>query len=251
MKTKIFTLFLLATTFLFGCSKDDNKTINSETSSENTSNAIVGVWMVYTPDFPVSTSLVFKWRVFFENRKSLSILPNAGLFNYDINQEQNWSVGNYTFSGNNGKGRISPESQYDEIYTIIEPNKLKIDNITYYKCLPITGKKINAAYTTYANPSDPDLQILPIGQKPVITFLNDGRFFDEGVFNTYLFDGAINPIAGAFGFGTYEIKDFSIIFKYTDGTSRIRQESLNCFLSTELESANSIFLHRTQLNKMP
>jgi hypothetical protein len=251
MKTKIFTLLFLATTFLFGCSKDDDKTTNPETSSETTSNGIVGVWMVYTPDLPLSTNLVYKWRVFFENGKSLSNLPNAGLFNYDINQEQNWSVGNYTFSGNNGKGRINPQSQFDEIYSITEPNKLKIDNITYYKCLPITGKKINAAYTTYANPNDPDLQTLPIGQKPVITFLNDGRFFDEGLFNTYLFDGATNPVAGAPGYGKYELKDFSIILKYTDGTQRERQESFNCFLSGEIESSSIVLLHRVHLNKMP
>ncbi len=248
MKTKILALLFLVSSFLFGCSKDENAT-NSD--SETTSNAIKGVWMVYTPDIPLSTNLVYKWRVFFENGKSLSNLPNAGLFNYDINQEQNWSVGNYTFSNGNGTGRISQQSQFNENYTIVETNKLKIDDIVYYRCLSITGKKLNAAYTTFADPTDPDLQTLPIGLKPVITFLNDGRFFDEGVFNTLLFDGATNPEAGAPGYGTYEIKDFSIILKYTDGTSRIRQESFNSFLSGELEASTSVFIHRVQLNKMP
>jgi hypothetical protein len=247
MKTKklVFTIIILLSTFLYGCSKDENE------SSESNANSIVGVWMVYTQDLPLSTNLVFKWRVFFENGKSLSNLPNAGLYNYNVNQEQNWSVGTYSFSNGNGTGRISQQSQYDEIYKITETNKLKIDDVDYYKCLPMNGKRINAAFTTFADPTDPDLQTLPIGQKPVITFFNDGLFLDEGVFNTYLFDGATDPIAGAPGYGTYELKDFSIILKYTDGTQRERQVSFNCFLSEELESTTSIFMHRVQLNKMP
>lgn len=245
MKTIQVLLALVMCTICLGCSKDDSQ------SSDTTANSIVGVWMVYTPNLPLSTDLVYKWRVFFENGKSLSNIPNAGLYNYNINQEQNWSVGNYTFSGNNGTGRISQQSQFDEIYTLTEANKLKIDDIIYYRCLPVTGKKLHAAYTTFADPTDPELQTLPLGLKPVLTFLNDGRFFDEGVFNTYLFDGATNPTAGAPGYGTYEIKDFSIIFKYTDGTQRERQESFNSFLSNELETASSLFIHRVQLNKMP
>jgi hypothetical protein len=242
-KQNLFRILFSLLLVFQSCSKDDEQNNNSQ-------NDIVGVWMVYTNNFPVSNEMVYKFRVFFENGKSLSNLPNEGLYNYNIDQEQNWQVGNYTFSNASGSGKISPNSQYEENYTLLETNKLKVDNDCYQKCTSINNQKLNASYTSYSDPTDPTLATLQYGEKPVITFFDDGSFLDEGIFNTYLFDAEINPEAAAPGYGSYTLKDFSIILKYEDGTNRIRQEAFNSLFSSDIISSNIIFMHRTPLSKI-
>ena len=56
------------------------------------------------------------------------------------------------------------------------------------------------------------------GKIPFITFTTDGKFTDNGamkvLYHEYI--DCINP-AIAPGSGTYEVKNYTVIFKYTDG----------------------------------
>jgi hypothetical protein len=218
-------------------------------------NGIAGVWVSYNkPD--LIQNLQWNWFVFFNNGKSLQNLPNGGFYNlskgsyYDEtkNTPEYWPVGSYTFTNGTGKNKKNAEVSYQETLKLTKPNQLSINSTSYFKCVNITGQKLNGSFTSYANPNDPKLKTLPYGEKPVITFTNDGKFNDEGFFNTYLFDGATNPAAAKPGNGTYELKDYSIILKYDDG--RVRQEAFTIPFSNTANDATIIFINRAQINKI-
>jgi hypothetical protein len=218
-------------------------------------NGIAGVWVSYNkPD--LIQNLQWNWFVFFNNGKSLQNLPNGGFYNlskgsyYDEtkNTPEYWPVGSYTFTNGTGKNKKNAEVSYQETLKLTKPNQLSINSTSYFKCVNINGQKLNGSFTSYANPNDPQLKTLPYGEKPVITFTNNGKFNDEGFFNTYLFDGATNPAAAKPGNGTYELKDYSIILKYDDG--RIRQEAFTIPFSNTANDAIIIFISRAQINKI-
>jgi hypothetical protein len=241
---------------------DKSQPTNSPTtSSPNNSfnllngSGITGVWVSYNkPD--LTKNLQWNWFVFFNNGKSLQNLPNGGFFNlpngsyYDVakNTPEYWPVGNYTFTNGSGKNKKNEDVSYQETLSLIKPNQLNINSSGYFKCININGQKLNGSFTSYANPNDPQLKTLPNGEKPVMTFTKDGKFKDEGLFNTYLFDGGINPAAAKAGEGTYELKDYSIILKYNDG--RVRQEAFTIPFSNNTNDATIIFISRAQINKM-
>jgi hypothetical protein len=132
---------------------------------------------------------------------------------------------------------------------LLKPNNLKIDNNTYWKAESINGQKLNAAFTSFGEPNDPQLEALPYGEKPKITFYPNGKFKDEGLFNTYLFDKATNPTAAKPGNGTYELKDFSIILTYEDG--RQRQEAFVPAFGGSIVAAKIILMNNgAQINKI-
>ena len=56
------------------------------------------------------------------------------------------------------------------------------------------------------------------GKIPSITFTPDGRFADEGAIKVMYHApvDCVNPAAEP-GSGTYEVKDYSVIFTYSDG----------------------------------
>lgn len=231
-------------------------------SSNNTSSftllngsGITGVWVSYNkPD--ITQNLQWNWFIFFNNGKSLQNLPNGGFYNlsngtyYDVskNKPEYWPVGSYSFSNGNGKNKKREEVNYQETLKLIKSNQLSINGAAYFKCITVNGQKLNGAFTSYANPNDPQLQTLSYGAKPVLTFYANGKFKDEGLFNTYLFDGATNPEAAKPGNGTYELKDYSIILKYDDG--RVRQEAFTIPFSNTTTDATIIFISRAQVNKI-
>jgi hypothetical protein len=72
------------------------------------------------------------------------------------------------------------------------------------------------------------------GKIPAITFTADGRFSDNGAIRvlTHEYNDCINP--GILpGSGTYEVKDYTITFNYTDG----RKVKI-AFLGTEYDIRN-------------
>ncbi len=218
-------------------------------------NGITGVWVSFANLYAGLSNLSWNWRVFFNNGKSLSNIPNGGFanlasgvyFDNTKNTENAFSLGNYSFA--NAKGsNVKAGANVDDKLILDKPNQLKIDGTVYMKCASVNGQKLNGSFTTFANPNDPQLQTLPYGEKPKITFYNDGKFKDEGLFNTYLFDGAINPAAAKAGDGTYELKDYSIILKYNDG--RIRQEAFTIPFSNTTNNATIIFISKSQINKI-
>ena len=247
MKTKsIFkTLVLLISIANFSCSKPEE----TNNTSNVPQNKIEGVWMTYGTDNPYQSGFSSSWIIFFAKGKSLTIMPLEGLYNYNIANETNLDVGTYTWSGTSGQNKKNNVSQYLDELVLVKENELKVGSKTYYRCQDLTGKKLNAGYTSFANASDPDLNTLPVGENPKILFDSNGNFEDWGIYNTALFDAYSNPSTVAPGYGTYEIKDFSLILAYQDG--RIKQEAFTSFLGSAIEESNIVTMRKVILNKIP
>ena len=96
----------------------------------------------------------------------------------------------------------------------------------------------------------------PGGVQPIIRFSADGRFQDEGLFESGLFllpeapdDGSVDAQAVAPGKGTYEIENYTLTLRYDDG--RVRRAAFSLYLSTKPEpSPGIIFIYRVDLNRM-
>ncbi|MFN8256547.1 MAG: hypothetical protein U0W24_12700 [Bacteroidales bacterium] len=217
---------------------NNNQPVNSEPGS------ITGIWLYYGLDY--NTQMSWQEMVFFGDGSSIDLIPRNGLFNYSLKNEKNSfaHIGTYSFSNGKGFNQLTPAIK--ETMTMIKPGELKIESRIYNKSVLINGQKFNGTYTSYADPDDPHLQTLPYGQKPVIHFHADGRFEDEGLFATFLQSyGKYNDAAGN---GTYELKNYSVVLKYSDG--RTRQEAFYTVFANNLESANIIFISKGKLNKM-
>ena len=133
--------------------------------------------------------------------------------------------GTYTFSG--GRGFI--QLPFANIPIRTEGDKLIITkNQTdwpFYKLNSVDGATFNGTYVLGA----------VNGKIPAITFTSDGRFTDNGamkeMYHEYI--SCINP-AAAPGSGTYEVKDYSVLFNYSDGR-RIKL----AFLGAEYTKGNA------------
>jgi hypothetical protein len=135
---------------------------------------------------------------------------------------RNW--GTYTFSG----GRGVMKMPYGDIPMRMEGKKLIITrNQTDWPFIPldsVDGATFNGTYALGA----------VNGRIPAITFTSDGRFADNGavkVMHHDLIDCA-NPAATP-GSGTYEVKNYSVLFDYSDG----RKVKL-AFLGAEYSKGN-------------
>lgn len=218
-------------------------------------NGIAGVWISYGNINGGLGNTSWNWRVFFSDKKSLSNLPNAGFanlksgeyFDKSNNAANSFSLGTYYYANNKGTNTKGGASVTDKL-ELIKPNQLKIDGTVYMKCTNVNGQKLNGSFTTYANPKDPDLLSQPKGNRSVISFTTDGKFIDEGVYQTLLQDYSKDEAYNAAGKGTYELKDYSIILKFEDG--RVKQEAFTMPLSYTTSNASIIFIGSTPLNKM-
>ena len=78
----------------------------------------------------------------------------------------------------------------------------------FYKLNSVDGARFNGSY----------IMGEAYGKIPSITFTTDGRFTDNGavrgLFHQYT--DCINPALTS-GSGTYEVKNYSVLFNYTDG----------------------------------
>ncbi|MBL0274118.1 MAG: hypothetical protein IPQ06_13865 [Chitinophagaceae bacterium] len=73
-----------------------------------------------------------------------------------------------------------------------------------------------------------------MGKIPSITFSSDGRFSDNGAIRVlyHEYNDCINP--GMLpGSGTYQVKDYTITFNYTDG-----RKIKIAFMGTEYDKSN-------------
>ncbi|MGB8190672.1 MAG: hypothetical protein WCF67_02080, partial [Chitinophagaceae bacterium] len=116
--------------------------------------------------------------------------------------------GTYTFS--NGKGVL--KMPYGDLPLRMEGDKLIIRNMqtdhAFYSLPSVDGATFNGTYSLG------EVQ----GKIPTISFTPDGRFTDNGgvkvLYHEYI--DCINP-ALAPGSGTYEVKNYSVVFNYADG----------------------------------
>lgn len=211
---------------------------------------LAGPWMTFRAYYP-SYDPRPRWYVFFPDGQVLEDMPRTGLHGFDraaskaqLQGTGYW--GNYSFSG--GSGRITkPNVQNGESISQQGPDKIKIDSDTFTRSHPVDGVRLQGSWTSYANPNDPALDQLPQGRRPIFHFTSDGRFVDEGVFATYL--TYLNQGSEEGGSGTYEARDFSMIFRYSDG--RVKQVAFAGMLGANPATQNDIlfFSQGGQFNK--
>ena len=181
---------------------------------------IIGAWegismSVGTPkpgailgaDLKVSDAIFFSnGQAYFGPKFPSEGLDELNTFIRAENNRRDW--GTYTFS--NGQGVL--KMLYGDIPLRIESNKLVVtSNKTdhgFIKLKPVDGATFNGTYA---------LSELN-GKIPSITFTADGRFTDDGAIKV-LYHEYIDCINEALtsGSGTYEVKNYSVIFNYTDG----------------------------------
>lgn len=160
----------------------------------------------------LGAELTVKQLIFFSNGQAYfgKNFPAEGLDELNTwiaaeNNRRDW--GTYTFS--NGKGVL--KMPYGDIPLRLDNNKLtittnKTDHV-YIKQNPVDGAKLNGTYTL----SEWN------GIIPSITFTPDGKFIDRGAMRVLYHEyvDCLNPGVNP-GSGTYEVKNHSIIFFYSD-----------------------------------
>jgi len=184
-----------------------------KTGSTNGS-GIVGVWQGSTQSTEATGLRLEVFSPIFLNNGQVyfgPVFPLEGLdgLNTRISPELNtrhW--GTYTFS--NGRGVI--QLPFGNIPIRTEGDKLIITkNQTewpFYKLNSVDGATFNGTYVL----SEVN------GKIPSIAFTSNGRFTDNGALKVlyHAHVDCINP-AAAPGSGTYEVKDYSVLFTYSDG----------------------------------
>lgn len=230
-------------------SKPNNIAVKSDIKKEepaimfNTNNGIEGVWMHLMGGNP-------RWKTFFSNGQIFEDIPREGFVGFDqdaskSNEYTKGYWGNYEY--NNGSGTImKPGVIFETKISFQKPGQIKLDNDFYYRCDAVDGLRLQGVWTSYADPSDPSLD--KAGSKPLITFTKDGRFIDEGIFETFLDNTSPASVPKAAGSGTYEIKNFTLLLKYTDGHSK--QVAFSGLLAADPVIRNDIiYLARSRFNK--
>jgi hypothetical protein len=160
-----------------------------------------------------------KHLIFFSNGQALFVtnFPVEGLDELNTwikaeNNRRDW--GTYTFS--NGKGVL--KLPYADIPLRMENGKLIITtNKTdhgFIKTNSVDGARFNGTYTM----SSKDFLGGETGITPLINFTADGKFTDNGALKilTHAYVECVNDAYNP-GSGTYEVKNYSVIFNYTDG----------------------------------
>jgi hypothetical protein len=210
---------------------------------------ITGVWMgfkTYVGDYEPHP----RWYTFYDDGQVFEDIPRTGLAGFnreasktDSGQKSYW--GRYTFT--NGGGSITkPGVNYPETLQSEGADRLKIDSFHFYRCQEVDGLRLQGAWTSLANPNDPALDRFPAGQKPVFRFTSDGKFSDEGVFATFLKSG--DPRQDAAGTGTYEVRDFTLTLRFSDG--RVKQLAITAMLGASAAASNdTLFISRSAFHK--
>jgi len=187
---------------------------------------LAGVWQGITlavgapkPGAELGVEYKVRQAIFFSNGQIFfgTKFPTEGLdeLNTWVQAEQNrrdW--GTYTF--NNGKGVIT--LPYGDIPMRMEKGKLIITtNKTdhgFIKMDPVDGAKLNGTWAL----STRNYLGEETGQRRDISFTVDGKFTDNGAMNN-LYHEYVECLNNAKqpGSGSYEIKNNSVVFNYTDG----------------------------------
>jgi hypothetical protein len=192
---------------------------------------IVGVWQGISMQTSASSGIRYNvyTPVFLSNGQAYfgTKFPSWGLNGLDTRippeiNRRDW--GTYTFS--NGRGVL--KMPYANIPLRMEGNTLIITaNQTdhkFYSLPPVDGARFNGTYVMSE----------AYGKIPVISFTADGRFTDNGAVKVlyHEYNECINPALNP-GSGTYEVKDYTITFNYSDG-----RKIKIAFLGTEYDKSN-------------
>lgn len=187
---------------------------------------ITGVWQgiglsvgMAKPGTELGAELKVKQAIFFNNGQVYfgTKFPTEGLdgLNTWVRAEQNrrdW--GTYTFTGDKGVIKLF----YGEIPMRMENNKLilttnKTDH-GFIKMKTVDGAIFNGTYTL----SSKNFLGEETGKTPMINFTAGGKFTDNGAISI-MYHPTVTCLNEAKdpGMGTYEVKNHSVIFNYTDG----------------------------------
>ncbi len=219
--------------------------------------SLAGVWMGLVSYWAVTGRYTPspEYLVMYEDGSFYYEMPLEGLQSFDREKSRREEVeywGTYAFDGASGSWQ---RATYEPSELELDENDvLQVQGSPFYRCAPVDGLRLEGAWTTYADPTDPDLS--RGGVQPIIRFSADGRFQDEGLFESGLFllpeapdDGSVDAQAVAPGKGTYEIENYTLTLKYDDG--RVRRAAFSLYLSTKPEpSPGIIFIYRVDLNRM-
>jgi hypothetical protein len=187
---------------------------------------IIGVWQgiamsvgMSKPGAELGAEYKVKQLIFFSNGQAYfgTNFPTEGLdelntwMRAEINR-RDW--GTYTFS--NGKGMV--KLPYENIPVRMENGKLIITpNKTdhgFIKVNSVDGARFNGTYAL----SSKNMAGEETGKTPLISFTPDGKFTDNGALKILYHEYVDCLNAGKDpGSGTYEVKNHSVIFNYTDG----------------------------------
>jgi hypothetical protein len=177
----------------------------------------VGVW--------IGKGRQVEWRVVFDDGRIFRGLPTAGLADLDIAQHEAAAHNGSDVGGTWGLWTIDGKA-VTATYPgatqrmVLDGDKLMIDKAAFYRAIDVNGLKLDGAYTALA-PEDPTFE--RAGCKPMIVFAADGTFVDRGAFAADCAKpGAIADDAP--GRGTYDVRDFSLVLRYSDG--RVMRRSL-------------------------
>jgi len=187
---------------------------------------ITGVWQgvamsvgMSKPGAELGAEYKVKQLIFFSNGQAYfgTNFPTEGLdelntwMRAEVNR-RDW--GTYTFS--NGKGMVN--LPYENIPVRMENGKLIITpNKTdhgFIKVNSVDGARFNGTYAL----SSKNMAGEETGKTPLISFTPDGKFTDNGALKILYHEYVDCLNAGKDpGSGTYEVKNHSVIFNYTDG----------------------------------
>ena len=214
---------------------------------------IVGIWLGMYATGSIS------WRsvAFYEDGTYRFSIPRDGFYGFDIaqdkidNQGKNlW--GTYEFDGDTGswKGDATMEGRESKIKLEADGSlNLGSSYHNFYRCRSVDNYKLDGSYTSISDPSNYYLVSKP-GDKPLIRFKPDGTFIDEGLFSTVsVLSIGESEDQLAPGNGTYEIKDFTLILRYSD--RRTRQMRFNFPLNASDASGYFLTGNGFALWKMP
>jgi hypothetical protein len=202
--------------FLFSLQFSDWKESPLRTGTTN-GGGIVGIWAGISYDPTLLLSKTFHQDVFYpiflSNGRAYfgPKFPSEGL--NDLNtwipperQRRYW--GTYTFS--NGTGVL--KMPYADVPLRMKNNSLIIRHVNtddaFQKVNSVDGATFNGTYALSERN----------GITPTLTFTADGRFTDRGAVSVLYHEyvDCINP-AKTPGTGTYEVRNHSVLFKYSDG----------------------------------
>ncbi len=187
---------------------------------------ITGVWQgiamsvgIVKPGASLGAELKVKQLIFFSNGQAYfgTNFPAEGLDGMNTwvraeNSRRDW--GTYSFA--NGRGVL--KLPYADIPLRQENGKLVITtNNTehgFIKSVSVDGATFNGTYAL----SSKNFLGEETGKKPVIQFTSDGQFSDNGALKilSHTTVDCLNP-AKEPGNGTYEVKNYSVVFNYADG----------------------------------
>jgi hypothetical protein len=187
---------------------------------------IAGVWQGISmsvgmpkPGAELGAELKVKQLIFFSNGQAFfgTNFPTEGLDELNTwmraeNNRRDW--GTYTFS--NGRGVL--KLPYADIPLRMESARLIItSNKTdhgFIKTNPVDGARFSGTYAL----SSKNFLGEETGKTPIVSFAADGKFTDNGALKILAHESVdcLNAAKDP-GTGTYEVKNYSILFNYTDG----------------------------------